>query len=122
HSLARRPQNPKRPFSFQGACRATLRGPLTALTQVPDDRVVDLEFGAHRLHVRLTGRGGGLWLMRGDEVIAAYDGPAPRALPPLPSPNPRRRAPRFVSVPGETMDQAARRWFTAEEASRETEQ
>ncbi len=122
HSLARRPANPERPFSFQGACRATLHGPLTALVRHPDDRVVDLVFGACRLHLRLTGRGGGLWLLRGEEVVAAYDGPAPGALPPLPEAHPLHRSPRFMPAPGEGADAAARRWFQAEEAARAVSQ
>src|SRR5688572_24289717 len=66
HTVAGRPANPARPFSFQGACRSRLHGPLTALVKVPGERVVRAEFGAARLELRLTGRSGGLWLLDGD--------------------------------------------------------
>ena len=122
HSLAARPRNPHQPFSFQGACRAHLRGPLTALVQAESDRLVDWIFGDVRLHLRLTGRGGGLWLLRGDEVLAAYDGPAPDALPELPDLPPRYRPPRFEPEGDQSWDDAARRWFTTEEARRALEQ
>ncbi|MBW1877703.1 MAG: DUF814 domain-containing protein [Deltaproteobacteria bacterium] len=116
HSLHERPANPKRPFSFQGACRAHLKGPLTALRKVKDERVLDFEFGTERLHLRLTGRGGGLWLLRAEEIIAAYDGPAPEALPELPALAPRSLTPRFEPEGDETWDLAARRWFGERES------
>ncbi|MCB9694918.1 MAG: NFACT family protein [Alphaproteobacteria bacterium] len=81
HTLKRRPKNPLKPYSFQGALRAHLSGPLSDLQQVAGERAVDLWFGAHRLHLRLTGKSGGLWLLEGDRVLAAYDGPAPAELP-----------------------------------------
>src|SRR5687768_13450194 len=67
HTVAERPANPARPFSFQGACRARLRGPLTAVVKEPGERIVRFEFGAARLELWLTGRSGGLWLLDGDE-------------------------------------------------------
>ncbi len=99
HTVLRRPKNPRRPFSFQGACRAHLTGPLTAMTKQLGDRIVDLEFGVYRLHLRLTGRSGGLWLLRGDAILAAYDGPAPDSLP-EPAPHaPKDLEPRFSGEP-----------------------
>lgn len=113
HTIRGRPRNPAHPFSFQGACRATLHGPLTRLDKVPGDRVVDLWFRQHRLHLRLTGRRGGLWLLEGDRVIAAYDGPAPETLPPLPPPPdaPQHEAVRFAPGPDGSWDVAASRYF-----------
>ncbi|MCB9676486.1 MAG: NFACT family protein [Alphaproteobacteria bacterium] len=99
HTINRRPTNPQKPFSFQGACRAHLSGPLTAMTKEAGDRVVDLVFGESRLHLRLTGRSGGLWLLKGDEVVAAYDGPAPAELPERPPHEPREIPPRFTGDP-----------------------
>jgi predicted ribosome quality control (RQC) complex YloA/Tae2 family protein len=99
HTILRRPTNPQRPFSFQGACRAHLSGPLTAIVKHRGDRIVDLVFGEHRLHLRLTGRSGGLWLLHGDTVLAAYDGPAPTALPERAPHEPRDVAPRFTGEP-----------------------
>ncbi|MEZ4322393.1 MAG: NFACT family protein [Myxococcota bacterium] len=99
HTILRRPTNPPRPFSFQGALRAHLSGPLTAIEKIPDDRIVELCFGELRLHLRLTGRSGGLWLLRGDEVLAAYDGPAPPALPEAAPMAPRDDPPRFTGDP-----------------------
>lgn len=122
HSIRGRPRNPASPFSFQGACRAHLGGPLTALVVRPDDRVVDLEFGPKRLHLRLTGRAGGLWLAEGDRVIAAFDGPAPEALPDLPPLPPRVDSPRFEPAAGEDWDGAARRYFEGEEARQALDQ
>lgn len=117
HPLRRRPKNPDRPFSFQGACRAHLRGPLTRLDKDPGDRVVRLWFGPARLELRLTGRSGGLWLVEGDRVVAAYDGPAPDALPELPDRPPRPDAPRFPTTPDAA--EAARQWCEAREEERE---
>jgi len=119
HTVARRTRNPRNPFSFQGACRAHLRSPLRSIVKHPHDRVVDFDFGEHQLHLRLTGRSGGLWILRGDEIVAAYDGPAPSRLPPLP---PRPEAPtsgepRFEPQGGEDWDRAASRWFTARESA-----
>jgi predicted ribosome quality control (RQC) complex YloA/Tae2 family protein len=120
HTVGRRPPNPKRPFSFQGACRARLRGPLTDVSKHPGDRVVRLAFGPTALELRLTGRSGGLWLV--DEaggVIAAYDGPATE-LPPLAvRPMPPATTVRFARIGDETFNQAAERWFTLGERERE---
>jgi predicted ribosome quality control (RQC) complex YloA/Tae2 family protein len=116
HSVAGRPRNPAKPFSFQGACRARLKGPLRSIEKRPGDRVVRLDFGPTRLELRLTGRSGGLWLVEGDTVVAAYDGPAPDALPPLPDRPPRPEAARF-DTSGDA-DLAARRWFDESERTR----
>jgi predicted ribosome quality control (RQC) complex YloA/Tae2 family protein len=116
HTVRDRPKNPQRPFSFQGACRSRLVGALTALTKTPGDRVVDLQFGGNHLHLRLTGRSGGLWLLEGDRVVAAFDGPALAALPATSPQPPRSDPPRFTPREGETWDRAAARFFTAEEA------
>jgi predicted ribosome quality control (RQC) complex YloA/Tae2 family protein len=86
------------------------------LRKVEGERVLDLHFGTERLHLRLTGRGGGLWLLRGGEIIAAYDGPAPEALPELPALAPRPLPPRFEPEGDESWDLAARRWFGEMEA------
>jgi len=114
HSIAERPPNPPKPFSFQGACRARLHGPLRALEKEPGDRVVRLGFGTGGLELRLTGRSGGLWLVEGNEVVAAYDGPAPAALPPLPARAPRPEPARFDT--SADADLAARAFF--EDAAR----
>lgn len=119
HTVSCRPKNPQKPFSFQGAGRSRLHGPLTALRKDPGDRVVRLEFGRSRLELRLTGRSGGLWLLEGDEVVAAYDGPAPAELPPLPEREPRADAARFAPGPDGSWDLAARRWFTDLERARD---
>jgi predicted ribosome quality control (RQC) complex YloA/Tae2 family protein len=111
HTLTRRPRNPQKPFSFQGACRAHLRGPITALERDPRDRVVDVCFGPLRLHLRLTGRSGGLWLMDTKRIIAAYDGPAPRELPQLLPCAHRADPPRFQPAEGEPWETAAATWF-----------
>lgn len=120
HTVGARPRNPGNPFSFQGVCRAAIRGPLTSLRKHPTDRVVDLAFGSNTLHLRLTGRSGGLWLLRGSAVVAAFDGPAPSELPPLPhtATGPPRAA-RFSPAGSEDWDRAAARWFgTRETANR----
>lgn len=117
HTVLRRPTNPPRPFSFQGALRAHLTAPLDRLEKVPGERIVELGFGPMRLHLRLTGRSGGLWLIeatdRGERVVAAYDGPAPPALPALPEAPERTVAPRFVPGDDGSWDAAAARWFAA---------
>lgn len=119
HSVGRRPRNPKRPFSFQGALRSHLGGRLTAIRKVPGDRIVELELDRGALHLRLTGRRGGLWLLDGPEVVAAYDGPAPAALPPVAPRPPRDTAPRFRPTEGQDWDRAAADWLgQAERADR----
>ncbi len=107
HTIAGRPRNPINPFSFQGLLRARVQGPLTALRTVNDDRVVELVFGAHTLHARLFGKGGGIWLVEGERVIGSAGGPAPEALPPLPAGSPRATPPRFAPIEGD-WDRAAR--------------
>lgn len=116
HSVAERPRNPPKPFSFQGACRARLHGPLLSLEKRPGDRVVWLGFATAGLELRLTGRSGGLWLVEGGTVVAAYDGPAPVALSPLPARAPRPEPPRF-DTSGDA-DLAARAFFESGEATR----
>ncbi|HHO54667.1 MAG TPA: DUF814 domain-containing protein [Deltaproteobacteria bacterium] len=112
HSIHRRPRNPPRPFSFQGACRSRLRGRLTSLTKVPGDRIVHLAFTTGTLELRLTGRSGGLWLIQDGLVVAAYDGPASAELPSIAVRPVRDDAPRFEPVEG-SWDLGARRYFTA---------
>lgn len=125
HLTRARPKNPARPFSFQGACRAHLHGPLRAIHGATDDRVLDLDFAHGRLHLRLTGVRGGLWLLDGDRVLAAYDGPAPDQLPDLPPPPPipqSAREARFTAGPTESVNRAAERYFGKREAeARRTE-
>ncbi len=122
HSLQRRPRNPHKPFSFQGACRAHLGGRLEAIVHLAPEREVELRFSTGALRLRLTGRSGGLWLLRrtadgAEEVVAAYDGPAPAALPVLPDLLPRDEAPRFPLEPDESWDRAARRHFMRAESA-----
>src|SRR5690606_39925729 len=50
-----------------------------------------------------------------DEILAAYDGPAPAALPDLPARPPRDEPPRFEPIDDEPWDAAAARWFGAAE-------
>lgn len=115
HTIGRRPRNPPRPFSFQGALRAHLGGRLVRLDRIGGDRVVDLVFDRGALRLRLTGRSGGLWLVDGSAVVAAFDGPAPEALPSLPPRPPAAAEPRFLPEDGEDWDRAARRYFQAAE-------
>jgi predicted ribosome quality control (RQC) complex YloA/Tae2 family protein len=91
-----RPKNPQKPFSFQGACRKHLRGRLESLEVLGGDREVHMGFSGGSLRLRLTGRGGGLWLLTDGKVVAAYDGPAGE-LPELPTATPTTRTPRFTS-------------------------
>ena len=115
HTIGSRGANPPRPFSFQGACRAHLFGRLTNVIKDPNDRILDLFFGEKRLHLRITGRSGGLWLCDRDRIIAAYDGPAPSALP-APPPRPIRRDQlRFSVAPGESFSEAAAAFFSTAE-------
>lgn len=112
HTESRRPRNPSKPYSFQGACRARLRGPLVGLDKHPHDRIVTLRFHGAALELRLTGRSGGLWLLDEDgAVVAAYDGPAPTVLPPLPVRPGRPSAVRFERV-NDSVDLGARRHFS----------
>lgn len=100
HLVSERTASPKQPFSFQGACRAHLGGRLERVSAVPGDRVVDLAFSRGALHLRLTGRGGGLWLLVDGRVVAAYDGPATDALPELPVRAPSLAPPRALPPDG----------------------
>ncbi len=121
HPILQRPRNHSHPFSFQGACRAHLQGPLTAL-HPSLDRVLTLQFGKSSLHLRLTGRSGGLWLLDGDRTLAAIDGPAPPSLPPLPEFVPQNRLSRFSPEPGQSWGSAAESWFEAAEQQWRLEQ
>jgi predicted ribosome quality control (RQC) complex YloA/Tae2 family protein len=116
HTIAERPRNPPKPFSFQGACRARLGGPLQVIEKRAGDRVVWLGFRTAGLELRLTGRSGGLWLVEGETVVAAYDGPAPAELPPLSAREPRPEPPRFDTT-GDA-DRAAREFFENAERTR----
>ena len=109
-------RSPIRPFSFQGACRAHIGGVLERLEILGDDRVVALTFSHGSLRLHLTGRGGGLWLLNGDGVVAAYDGPA-KVVPALPIANPTERPPRFSPKENEDWAEAAGSFF----GGRETE-
>lgn len=57
----RRPAQPRRPFSFQGACRARLHGRLAAAEAGPDARLT-LRFSEGVLVVVLGGSRRGVWL------------------------------------------------------------
>jgi len=116
HSLTRRPRNPPKPFSFQGACRAHLAGRLEQIRHLAPEREVELAFTRGTLRLRLTGRSGGLWLLRDDEVVAAYDGPAPPSLPALPEVTPRDPPPAFAPEDAEDWDTAARRHYMRAES------
>ncbi len=118
HPVTSRPKNPPQPFSFQGALRARVRGPLTAVTKHPSDRIVDLAFGDQHVHVRVTGRSGGLWLIDAGVPVAAFDGPAPASLtePTSEGRNPRT-AIRFDASGDEL---APERFFSKAERERRT--
>lgn len=118
HTTDHRPTNPRKPFSFQGLLRARLHGPLTVIERVPGDRIVELAFGEHVLHLRLTGRSGGLWLLAGGAPLGAYDGPAGTLPPVAERPARAEEAPRFQPLDDGQPDpwnRAAARWFTAKE-------
>lgn len=117
--LRSRPRNPSKPFSFQGACRAHLGGALQAVTQIGGDREVELRFTHGALRLRLTGRGGGLWLFGADGLVCGYDGPASE-LPELPTAGAMDRAPRFEVDPVDECALRAEGWFLR--AEREAEQ
>jgi predicted ribosome quality control (RQC) complex YloA/Tae2 family protein len=116
HSIDRRPENPRKPYSFQGACRARLGGVTRAVRQTPGEREVRFVFDHGALVLRLTGKSGGLWLVDGDRVVASLDGPAPDALAALSPTTPRPDPPRFPPVDG-SWDLGARVWFQAREES-----
>jgi len=119
HPVRRRPRNPARPFSFQGAGRARLRGPLRGIVKTPGERAVTFRFIGVELHLRLTGRSGGLWLLQDGVVVAAYDGPAPDELPELP-PRPQLvQDIRFEPIEG-SFARGADRYFSALERERRT--
>ncbi|MCB9696105.1 MAG: NFACT family protein [Alphaproteobacteria bacterium] len=119
HTIASRPTNPARPFSFQGACRARLQGPCTSMGRAPTERIVRLAFASGALELRLTGRSGGLWLLDDEgRVVASLEGPAPEALPDLPERGVSRGTTRFRPEGDQTWNDAAERWFAAEERRR----
>jgi len=119
HLSLQRLSSPKQPYSFQGACRAHLGGRLLEVRKADGDRVLDLVFTHGQLHLRLTGRGGGLWLCDGDRVVSAYDGPSHSGLPPLPCPQPDLRSPRFAPAADQSWNQAAAHYFEEQEAEDE---
>ncbi|NCG18628.1 MAG: hypothetical protein GWP91_06410 [Rhodobacterales bacterium] len=97
--------------------RAHLSGRLTSIWKDPKDRIVVLTIGSHQLVLRLTGRRGGLWLCTQDRVVAAYDGPAPPALPAIAPLDVPLVSPRFQPNPDEDWDRAAARYFTETEVA-----
>ncbi len=116
HTADHRPTNPRKPFSFQGLLRARLHGPLTAIHRVPGDRIVDLGFGEQVLHLRLTGRSGGLWLLEDGKPIGAYDGPASTLPPVATRPARVEETPRFAPLDGpDGWNRATEHWFAARE-------
>jgi predicted ribosome quality control (RQC) complex YloA/Tae2 family protein len=120
HAVDERPQNPPKPFSFQGACRAHLHGPLREVARMAGERIVRLTFGRGALEARLTGSSGGLWLLEGERVVAALDGPAPPALPPVPVRGPHAAsAPRFQPGPGQSWNEASALVFGTQETERD---
>ena len=113
HLVSARPRNLPRPFSFQGALRAHLLAPVDRIEKDGSDRVVVLTLGPKALHLRLTGRSGGLWLVGPEGPIAGYDGPT-GALPAL-TPSPARHpTPRFSPGP-EGWNRTAEAWFERRE-------
>lgn len=121
HPQVRAPANPPRPYSFQGLLRARFRGAITRIDLMEDDRIVEIGTTSHTLHLRLMGRGGGIWLLEGDRVIGASDGPAPDALPPLPEGHPTDTPPRFSPQGEEGWPEAAARWLGRHAAAIERE-
>ena len=123
HLIPRRPKNPSNPYSFQGACRTHLHGPLQAVELHPKDRILTLKFPTSALHLRLMRNEGGLWILRDRSVMAAYDGPAPEELPsPKALPNGWTEPPvRFEPEDDQTWSEAAHLWFSARERRERTE-
>lgn len=113
HPVQRRPAQPKTPLSFQGLLRARFRGPVDRITMVGDDRVVEIAIGDLVLHARLMGRGGGIWLVDRDRVLAASDGPAPASLPTTAPRDLDPTPPRFTPEGDEGWAFAAATWFDA---------
>lgn len=110
HTLNRRPKNPLKPYSFQGLLRARFRGKITAIRQVDNDRVVEIETDTATLHCRLFGRGGGIWLKdRDGAVLAGIDGPSD-SLPARESLSVSNKPPRFAAGPMGASE-AAREFF-----------
>lgn len=110
HLVRTRPKNPAKPFSFQGLLRARLRGRLDDIRILHDDRVVEVVVGDLRIHARLFGRGGGIWLVNSaDVVLAAVDGPAPPELPTIEPGVDSNAPPRFDGTP--SWNESADAWF-----------
>jgi predicted ribosome quality control (RQC) complex YloA/Tae2 family protein len=120
HTISVRPPNPAHPYSFQGALRAHVTEPLVEIQKTDGDRVVDFLFGVSRLHVRLTGRTGGIWLVVGEKVLASLDGPAENVPSLDPDTGRPSRAPRFVPGNLGTWNTAAEDWFARAESDHAT--
>lgn len=115
HTISKRPTNPKQPFSFQGACRAYLKGSLKTIQLSPTDREFSLHFTHAELIVRMTGRTGGIWLKHQDTIVASLMGPTPKILKPMPAHPALDSTPRYAPIDGQTWDEAARLWHTKHE-------
>lgn len=113
HTVGHAPRNPRAPFSFQGLLRARAGGPLTAVRQLHDDRVVELDFPGGTLHCRLF-PGGGIWWLESGQAVAASHGPCPAELPALTATPGTELPPRFQPEAGQTWLEAAARWYAAE--------
>jgi len=115
HTISSRPKNPKQPFSFQGACRAYLRGSLNTIELSPSDREFTLKFDHAELIVRMTGRTGGIWLKHKETIVASLMGPTSKVLQPMPARPTLDNTPRYTPQADETWDEAARDWHTEHE-------
>jgi len=81
HLATERPASPRTPLHLQNLLRAhLLPSRLTALRQIPGERIARLEFdtpaGRRALVAELTGRHGNLILLREDDVIAGVAVPS----------------------------------------------
>lgn len=115
HPVPRRPRNPRAPFSFQGLLRARLTGSLTAVEQVPGERIVVWHFGDRALHHRMIPGHAGMWLVDDGVAVGSAAGPCPPELPALPSTPLEPAPPRFEPQEGETWGEAAARYLGREE-------
>ena len=122
HTILKRPKNPSKPYSFQSACRAYLRGRLTGFVLHDHDREFVLSFEKSTLIVRMTGRSGGIWLKHEDTIIASLLGPTPEKLSDLPKRKVIDSEPRFVPGENESWDRAASRWYTEREKEKRRSQ
>ncbi|MBA2322060.1 MAG: NFACT family protein, partial [Deltaproteobacteria bacterium] len=115
HRIAKRASNPPRPFSFQGMLRSHLGAGLVSIARLAGERAVVLDFGHFALHLRLTGRSGGLWLLVGGVPAGAHDGPATE-LPAFSTHVSRAEPTRFAQLPGPWgANRAAEDWFSRQE-------